>query len=153
MSTSTTTTQRKRASGWSGRLTPDQFADLVAAGVAAGCQPLYERVAALEARPVEGEKLTRDYSVEAPARAAELGARVAALEARLVTVEERPAGLAYRGVWEAEATYRVGDVVTRQGSMWVSKLNENHAMPGEAPSAWALSVKHGRNGRDLRAAG
>lgn len=72
--------------------------------------------------------------------------RLDELEARLVTVEERPTGLVYRGVWDAAITYRLGDVCTKNGSMWVSKLNENHAIPGES-SAWQLSVKKGRDAR------
>ena len=54
MSTSTHTSKTERASGWSGRLTTDQFADLVAAGVEAGCKPLLARLKALEKRSPAG---------------------------------------------------------------------------------------------------
>jgi hypothetical protein len=76
--------------------------------------------------------------------------RLDAAEARLSVIEQRPAGLAYRGVFDPNIGYAVGDVCTRSGSMWVSTLNENHAVPGDSAIGWVLSCKRGRDGKDLR---
>jgi hypothetical protein len=81
---------------------------------------------------------------------AELRARNRELEARIVALEARP-GLKYMGVWRADAKYSPGDVVTKHGSMWVSKANENRGTPdADGGDGWQLAVRHGQDGRDRR---
>lgn len=56
----------------------------------------------------------------------------------------------YKGVFDREADYQAGDMVTHKGSVW----HCNAAVAGEAPGAsstWTLAVKCGRDGKDLRA--
>jgi hypothetical protein len=68
---------------------------------------------------------------------------------RLTALEARPAGLKYCGVWTDGENYAVGDVTTRNGSMWVSKLNQNRSIPGaDGGGGWTLAVKHGKDGKD-----
>jgi hypothetical protein len=75
-------------------------------------------------------------------------ARLDALEHRLAALEARPAGLKYCGVWTDGENYAVGDVTTRSGSMWVSKLAENRSIPGaDGGVGWTLAVKHGKDAR------
>lgn len=55
----------------------------------------------------------------------------------------------YKGVFDRDADYQAGDMVTHKGSVW----HCNAAVSGEAPGggeAWTLAVKCGRDGRDLR---
>jgi hypothetical protein len=75
--------------------------------------------------------------------------RIDALERRLAPIEER--GLDYQGVWDAGQTYKRGDVCTYDGSMWVCKLAHSGSRPGtDHGSTWQLSVKRGKDGKDLR---
>lgn len=55
----------------------------------------------------------------------------------------------YKGVFDREAEYQAGDMVTHKGSVW--HCNEpiwQGNVPG-ADSAWTLAVKCGRDGKDL----
>ena len=55
----------------------------------------------------------------------------------------------YRGVWEAGRTYLEGDAVTDGGAIWVAKetTTQRPEEPGDAPRAWQLAVKRGRDGK------
>lgn len=57
----------------------------------------------------------------------------------------------YRGVFCEEFTYEKGDCVTSGGSMWVCKSDQTQCKPGaEGNKDWQLSVKRGRDGKDLK---
>jgi hypothetical protein len=59
--------------------------------------------------------------------------RVRALEAN--------AQMSYKGVWETDRPYKVGNIVTQAGAMWTCCAdNLNSRPPG---SAWQLCVKRG----------
>ena len=55
----------------------------------------------------------------------------------------------YRDIWEASTTYRAGDVVTVQGSLWIAgeTTTARPGEPDEASRAWTLCVKRGKDGR------
>lgn len=72
---------------------------------------------------------------------------IADIEKRLLTLEARPT-LEYKGAW-APGTFFEGNVVTKDGSMWVCR-RVTTAMPGlNTPEsrAWTLCVKRGRDSR------
>jgi hypothetical protein len=68
------------------------------------------------------------------------------------SVAEIPA-LVYRGVYSATERYKVGDMVTHAGSMWVLRqpdeadIGRALDVPGKH-SAWQLAVKRGQDGRN-----
>jgi hypothetical protein len=55
----------------------------------------------------------------------------------------------YKGVFREEQAYDAHDNVTWAGSQWTSTKSENTDKPGSS-DAWQLTVKAGRNGKDLR---
>lgn len=55
----------------------------------------------------------------------------------------------YKGVYRDDEAYDAHDNVTWAGSQWTSTKAENTAKPGTS-DAWQLTVKAGRNGKDLR---
>jgi hypothetical protein len=55
----------------------------------------------------------------------------------------------YKGVFREEQAYDAHDNVTWAGSQWTSTKAENTDKPGSS-DAWQLTVKAGRNGKDLR---
>lgn len=74
---------------------------------------------------------------------------VKALEARVAVLEVRPT-LEYKGIWQAGEFYQLGNAVTKDGSVWISRLNNTRGEPGKDPTSWQLAVKRGRDGRDTR---
>jgi hypothetical protein len=62
------------------------------------------------------------------------------------------AGLAYRGVYRAEhlPTYKAGDFVTQDGSLWACTGVPTEA-PGKDFTGWRLAVKCGAAGKSARA--
>ncbi len=54
----------------------------------------------------------------------------------------------YRDIWRDTETYRKGDTVTRDGSLWHCNTDQTKVPPG-TPNAkdWTLCVKHGRDGK------
>jgi hypothetical protein len=81
---------------------------------------------------------------------AELQSELALAVERIRQLEERPAGLAYRGVWRAGERYLKGDVTTRGGSMWVCLVQSTRDMPGDGTGCkdWQLCCKRGSDGKD-----
>lgn len=76
-------------------------------------------------------------------------ARIKALEER---AESRP-GMKYCGVFSEGVEHSAGDAVTFGGSLWMSLLNHNFAVPGRDGSVgWQLAVKKGADGRDAKEA-
>lgn len=55
----------------------------------------------------------------------------------------------YKGVYRDDEAYDAHDNVTWAGSQWTSTKAENTDKPGTS-DAWQLTVKAGRNGKDLR---
>lgn len=54
----------------------------------------------------------------------------------------------YKEVWKP-GEYEKGDVVTHGGSQWTCVVDKTVDKPGESSSGWKLSVKAGRNGKDI----
>ena len=79
----------------------------------------------------------------------ELIERQNALTARVIELEARPS-LEDAGVWDEREQYRLGEVVTHDGSAWVFRGTKN-GRPGHSNS-WRLLVKRGKDGRDARGA-
>ncbi|WP_413614896.1 hypothetical protein MRB56_14200 [Halomonas cupida] len=73
--------------------------------------------------------------------------RLATLEHKVAELELR--GVEYCGVWQADKSYRVGQMVTHRGSGWIAV---EPAGPGEKPGRlpWKLGIKAGRDGRPCR---
>jgi hypothetical protein len=151
---------------------PDDLAH-IAAGVVSTIKtsiaPVHERIAAIDA--------SIESRVAVLVSAAELGftRELGTLRERVVALETRPplpgppgpegppgrdgkdgeSSIRYKGRWcvdlkpEDGTTYRPGDMVTFQGSIW--HCNELHdyqtARPGES-SVWVLMVKRGKDGKD-----
>lgn len=55
-----------------------------------------------------------------------------------------------KGVFRESKDYRLGNVVTYGGSMWIAQKSDPQGKPGTAGSDWRLSVKKGRDGKDGR---
>jgi chitodextrinase len=56
----------------------------------------------------------------------------------------------YEGVWDAQKVYRVGDFVTKGGSLWHCSDTNTGVMPGSNSDTWKLAVKHGKDVRERR---
>lgn len=54
-----------------------------------------------------------------------------------------------RGVFKSGGQYEKGDAVSYGGSLWIAQKDAPEGVPGAAPD-WRLSVKKGRDGKDLR---
>lgn len=64
-----------------------------------------------------------------------------------IVQEFRLATMLDAGVYRAEVAYAKGDVVTRDGSMFIAQTDAPSGIPG-ASADWRLSVKRGQNGKD-----
>ncbi len=69
-------------------------------------------------------------------------AELEALLSRVKALEERPV-MQYHGVWLEDKAYRVGDCVTRSGSMWHCWQDDTKDKPGTS-TAWQLTSKSGQ---------
>lgn len=86
----------------------------------------------------------RDYV----SRATEpLKQQIAELERRVAEADQR--GLRYRGVHQKAESYKRGDAVTHDGSLWICLRAEAEGRPGTSDD-WQLAVKAGRDGKDAR---
>jgi hypothetical protein len=78
--------------------------------------------------------------------------RLDAIEKRLDAVMQK--GMVYRGVFDPNTRYEVGDVVSRGGSAWYAKLPGLGIAPDESSvmgeAMWQLMVKRGRDGKDAK---
>lgn len=103
--------------------------------------PLQERITELERRLEETPRapaLVRGLDGGAMARLVDLEKRVSECER---------CGLHYQGIYQKSHAYKLGDVVTHRGSLWVAR---EPASKGEAPGLglpWQLCVKRGRPGK------
>jgi hypothetical protein len=55
-----------------------------------------------------------------------------------------------RGVFDAERGYATDDICTYDGSWWEAQKSGVLPRPGTDASAWKLSIKHGKDGKDLK---
>ena len=63
---------------------------------------------------------------------------------RLKTLEARPAGLRYCGVWQRSVSYAFNEGATHAGNLWVCLIDGTRGVvPGGDPAAWQLCVKGG----------
>lgn len=68
------------------------------------------------------------------------------LERRVAEVETK--GLEFVGTFQRAATYRRGQAVSFDGSLWIAlRDTQSGEEPGQS-KAWQLAVKRGRDGRD-----
>jgi hypothetical protein len=66
---------------------------------------------------------------------------VRGLKTRVADLEARPiGGVEYAGVHEATRTYQPGQLVTRDGSLWLCQ-RQTMTTPGYDPTYWKLIVK------------
>jgi hypothetical protein len=77
-------------------------------------------------------------------------ATIAALERRVATLEARPLGIQYKGLWDADVDYQTDEAVTFHGSLFVAIAPSSNVKPEGAEGVWRLAVKRGRDGRDGR---
>jgi hypothetical protein len=80
---------------------------------------------------------------------ASLAAKITTLEAKIAELEQRPAAISYKGVWNAGTRYSVGDATTDHGGIWIAKAASVSRRPGSDQSAafWQLAVQRGRDGK------
>ena len=131
----------------------DTFADGMAKALAerdALIEAQAKRIQALENQReadwsgVEGRTAALAESIDAAAEATQKQVR----EAVAAAMKALP-GVAYRGVYDPDAEYARGDMVTHDGSVW----HCNDPVSGEKPGgtkAFTLAVKRGRDGRDAK---
>ncbi|GEN22177.1 hypothetical protein HCU01_01260 [Halomonas cupida] len=75
--------------------------------------------------------------------------RLATLEHRFAELERR--GVEYCGVWRADKSYRIGQMVTCRGSGWVAREPcDAGEKPGTEGSGWTLAIKSGRDAKPCR---
>lgn len=55
------------------------------------------------------------------------------------------AAIVYRGIWNVDTPYEVGDVVTFGGSSWIARTESASVKPGGDEAVWQLMVKRGRD--------
>jgi hypothetical protein len=65
---------------------------------------------------------------------------IGALLAKIQRLEARPAPMVYRGVWQADQQYALGDLATHDGGGWVAvePVAQGEKPPGHG---WRLAVK------------
>jgi hypothetical protein len=77
----------------------------------------------------------------------QLRERVADLERKSVEIAKR--GLFYRGVHQRADSYKPGDAVTFDGSLFIAIADVAPGeLPGKSDGKWQLAAKRGRDGRE-----
>jgi len=95
-------------------------------------------------RAVNQKNVTRNERLDAlDRRCTDLESQLERADERVKTLEARPAGLEYRGIWRADTAYRRGDFTTHGGSVWHCEQPSTGHRPGLDPTRWKLAVKHG----------
>lgn len=79
-------------------------------------------------------------------RGSDAAAKIAALEQKVAALQQRTAapGVKWAGVHERGRQYDEGELVTHDGSLWLSLRTVNLSRPGKDPNAWRLVVKGDR---------
>jgi hypothetical protein len=73
---------------------------------------------------------------------------LAPLQERIKALEDRPAGVEYKGVYRKGCSYSRNQATSHQGSLWIAVKDYPEKEPGEPSSGWRLAVKKGRDGKD-----
>lgn len=102
----------------------DAMADIIAEAIKMAIAPMKKQIAEL--------KSDRDID-----------------RAQIAELKARPTMKEYRFTWRPEERYAKGETVTHGGSMWYTTRDSEGMRPGES-SAWVMSVKCGRDGKDAR---
>ena len=71
----------------------------------------------------------------------------APLKARIEALEAQQQNWKYRGAWDDETDYHLGNFVTHSGSLWHCTAPSRGKRPGINPEQWQLAVKRGDDGR------
>lgn len=136
----------KRHNGSNGAKPPVEvvatdLSDELLDAIAQGSAPYIRETAAKIATKIVAEALA-----EPIARNAVSEQRIAELEAHIIKLEQLPSPK-YRGVWDAQTGYFVGDFCTDDGSLWHCERASTGVRPGSMADAWTLAVKRGRDGK------
>jgi len=129
------------------------WGETFAAGMKAALDERDARIVSLEKEVrMLGNQIKTDWDA-AESRDATLSDRLDETQKQVrAMVDDAVTSLAvpkYKGVFDRDAAYQAGDMVTHKGSVW----HCNAATDGETPGAgegWTLAVKCGRDGRDGR---
>jgi hypothetical protein len=78
-----------------------------------------------------------------------VGAQVKPLRERIEALETKIAGFEYCGVWRSGVTFKRGNFVTHDGSVWHCNC-DTCVKPGTDPVAWSLAIKRERMRNDYR---
>jgi hypothetical protein len=70
-------------------------------------------------------------------------AHIRLLQKRVAELEERPAGLAYGGVWSRSSKYLAGHCATHEGALWHCTVSNQGCPPGQS-ACWRLMAKSGQ---------
>lgn len=90
-----------------------------------------------------------EIAVESSADDRTYGVAVRTTNGQVVVKQFETRALLDRGIFKADSSYVAGDVVTWDGSLWISQRSTLPTeRPGDESGAWRLSVKRGRDGRD-----
>ena len=72
--------------------------------------------------------------------------RVHPLRQKIAELEDRQREFCYRGVW-AVGSYKAGNFVTHDGSLWHCDADNTNSKPGTDESGWTLCCKRGKDAR------
>jgi hypothetical protein len=81
-----------------------------------------------------------------PTMARFIESRVQPLRQRIDELENAQREFCYCGVW-ATGSYKRGNFVTHDGSLWHCDADNTDTKPGTDASAWTLCVKRGKDAR------
>ena len=73
--------------------------------------------------------------------------QVGPLLRRIEELEAQQKNWKYRGAWDNDTDYQVGNFTTHSGSLWHAKADSRGKRPGINPEQWQLAVKRGGDGR------
>jgi hypothetical protein len=73
-----------------------------------------------------------------------VGEKYAELDKRLAEMKSKTVTLS--GVWTKDVPYPENALCSHQGSLWLSRVPDNTARPGNGSPAWRLAVKRGTGG-------
>ena len=110
---------------------------------------LRRQIGALEGRlQYRGHALTAGALVTAIGDV--LGQVRGSVDARIEKLERR-VPIAYRGLWNEDEQYAVGDIVSWGGTAWYCKsVNSGQKPAMTSPDFWNVFVKRGRDGKDAK---
>ena len=75
--------------------------------------------------------------------------RIRTLEANVKQLDAAPSkSIEYRGVWDQQTVYGVGNACTHAGSLWIAKTASVSRRPGSGDGAWQLAAKRGADAKN-----